>query len=107
MLTRLNSRCLPAICPSGASGHCFLLFCCLVCFPFFISYTAVKPDLAAGLWQLRHFLGIAAIQGIAQIAIAWYLLKTPVPNYVILSFVLMVMFFQLTFGLTVILLSSA
>ncbi|SDR92413.1 hypothetical protein SAMN05216271_0745 [Halopseudomonas sabulinigri] len=76
-------------------------------FPFAVIFVEAKPDIIASLWALRHFLGIAAIQAIAQTCIAWYLLKNPVPNYLILSFVLMVMFFQITFGLTVILLSNA
>ncbi|MEH6492849.1 hypothetical protein [Halopseudomonas sp.] len=85
----------------------FAVILLLGLFPFIISCAAVTPDVSAGLWQLRHFLGVAALQAVAQVSIAWYLLKNPVPNYVILGFVVMVMFFQLTFGLTVILLSNA
>jgi hypothetical protein len=76
-------------------------------FPFFITYKTSMPDLEATLWQLRHFVGIAFIQAIAQISLAWFLLRSKVPNYVIGSFIIMVMFFQVTYGMLVILLSNA
>lgn len=83
----------------------FVLFISL--FPFLIAHSAVKPDVVDGFWQLRYFLGVAAMQAIAQVSIAWYLLKNKVPNYVMLGFIPMVMSFQLTFGLSVILLSNS
>jgi len=61
----------------------------------------------SNLWQLRYFIAIATIQALAQLSIAWYFLKNRVPNYLVLSFVIMMVFFQLIFGITVILISSA
>jgi len=75
--------------------------------PFFIAYSAAKPDVVEIFWQLRHFLWAAAMQAIAQVAIAWYLLRNKVPQYVVLGFLSMVMLFQLTFGISVTLLSIA
>ncbi len=83
----------------------FLFFILMSFFPFFIALTTSEADLSNNLWQLRHFLGIAAIQAVAQISVAWYFLKNKVPNYVISSVIFMVLFFQLTFGMTVILIT--
>ncbi|AZQ11966.1 hypothetical protein [Shewanella khirikhana] len=74
-------------------------------FPFVISYQAALPEWQQGLWQLRHFLAIAALQALAQVSIGWYLLKKPLPNYVIGGFLVMLLSFQLTYGITVVLLS--
>lgn len=76
-------------------------------FPFFITYKTSLPDLEDNFWQLRHFVGIAAIQAVAQISLAWYILKNKVPNYVIGSFIIIAMFFQVTYGISVILVSNA
>ncbi len=40
-------------------------------------------------------------------SLAWYILKNKVPNYVIGSFIVISMFFQVTYGMLVILLSNA
>ena len=85
----------------------FIVVIFLSIFPFFITYKASTPDLEATLWQLRHFVGIAAMQAIAQMSLAWYILKNKVPNYVIGSFIVISMFFQVTYGMLVILLSNA
>ncbi len=76
-------------------------------FPFLIAYKASSHNLEATLWQLRHFIGIALMQAIAQISLAWYILKNKVPNYVIGSFIIVVMFFQITYGIAVVLVSNA
>jgi len=76
-------------------------------FPFYITFSAAKPDIEPGLWELRYFLGIAGVQSLAQISIAWYLMRTQVPNYVNMSLVVMVLFFQVTYGISVILVSNA
>lgn len=65
------------------------------------------PDLKATLWQLRHFIAIAFLEATAQILLCWYLLKNNTPNYVIISFLVMVMAFQITYGIAVILVSNA
>ncbi len=85
----------------------FLFFILMSFFPFFITLTTSEADLSHNLWQLRYFLGVAAIQAVAQISVAWYFLKSKVPNYVISSVIFMVLFFQLTFGMTVILIIHA
>ena len=69
----------------------FLLVIFLSLFPFFISYKAFGNDLENLAWQFRHFLGIALVQAIAQLAIAWYVLKNDLPNYVIYSFMFSVL----------------
>lgn len=73
--------------------------------PFFIIYKASLTDI--NLLQLRYFIGIAIIQTIAQILIFWYILKNEVPKYIIYSFLIMTIFFQLTYGISVILISHA
>ncbi len=85
----------------------FLLTVLVSFFPFYISYITSQESLESNIWQLRYFIGIAIIQALAQITIAWYCFKNKVPNYLILSFIIMMVFFQLTFGLTVILLTNA
>ncbi len=85
----------------------FIIVILLSLSPFIITYLASQADLENNLWQLRHFIAIAVIQAIAQISIAWYILKNKVPNYLILSFSLMMFFFQLTFDITVILIANA
>jgi hypothetical protein len=85
----------------------FTVVILLSVFPFFITYKTSLPDLEDNLWQLRHFVGIAAIQAVAQISLAWYILKNKVPNYVIGSFIIIAMFFQVTYGMLVILPSNA
>ncbi|MCE0559176.1 hypothetical protein [Motilimonas sp. E26] len=85
----------------------FLLTVLICFFPFYITYITSQESLEYNLWQLRYFIAIAIIQAVAQITIAWYNLKNKVPNYLVLSFVVMMIFFQLTFGLTVILLTNA
>ena len=81
-----------------------VLFCF---FPFYISHITTQNNAESDLWQLRYFIAIATIQALAQLSIAWYFLKNRVPNYLVLSFVIMMVFFQLTFGITVILISNA
>jgi hypothetical protein len=76
-------------------------------FPFYITFSAAWPDIESGMWELRHFLGIAGVQSLAQLSVAWYLMKNQVPNYVNMSFVVMVLFFQVTYGISVILVSNA
>lgn len=76
-------------------------------FPFHITFSAAMPDIGPGLWELRYFLGIAGVQSLAQISIAWYLMRTQVPNYVNMSLVVMVLFFQVTYGISVILVQNA
>ena len=76
-------------------------------FPLFITYKTSTPDLQNNLWQLRHFIGIALIQAVAQISISWYILKNKVPNYVIGCFLVTIILFQATYGISVVLLSHA
>ena len=76
-------------------------------FPFFITYKASSPDLEGALWQLRHFIGMGAVQAVAQISLAWYILKNKVPNYVIGCLLIMTLLFQFTYGISVILVSNA
>ena len=78
----------------------------LSAFSFLITYAAMEPDIKAGLLELRYFLAIAVVQSLAQISIAWYLMRTRVPNYVIISLVTMVILFQVTYGVSVILISN-
>ena len=85
----------------------FIIVILLSLFPFFITYKTSAPDLKATLWQLRHFVGIAVMQAVAQIALGWFILKNEVPNYVIYGFLIIVISFQVTYGITVILLSNA
>lgn len=85
----------------------FVALLLLSLFSFYMCYLASSADLGAGLWKIRHFIGIAFVHGVAQIALAWYVLKHRVPNYVIIGLVIMVLFFQLTFGLTVVLIANA
>ncbi len=85
----------------------FIVVILLSLFPFFITYKTSAPDLGAALWQLRHFVGIAAMQAIAQISLSWYILKNKVPNYVIGSFLITVLFFQVTYSIAVILVPYA
>ena len=86
------------------------LFICVVLlsvFPFVIIYKSSMADFQAILWQIRHFVGIAVIQGIAQISLAWYVLKNKVPNYVVYSVIIIALLFQTTFGISVILVAIA
>jgi len=76
-------------------------------FPFYIMYTATESNSKSNFWELRHFVAIAFFQAIAQVSLAYYILKNKVPNYAVLSIIVMVLFFQLTFGITVILISNA
>ena len=85
----------------------FIVVILLSVFPFYITYKTSTPDLKATLWQLRHFIGIAVIQAVAQISLAWYILKNKIPNYVIGSFLITVLLFQVTYGIAVILVSNA
>ncbi|MBU1308074.1 MAG: hypothetical protein KKE30_00910 [Gammaproteobacteria bacterium] len=84
----------------------FIVVILLCMFPFFITYKTSTPDLKATLWQLRHFFGIAFLQATAQISLCWFLLKSKTPNYVIASFLIMAMAFQVMYGLAVILVSN-
>jgi hypothetical protein len=86
------------------------IFICIILlsfFPFLIAYKTSMPELESSLWQLRHFLGIAFVQAIAQISLSWYILKNNVPNYVIGSFLIITMLFQFTYGISVVLVSNA
>ena len=85
----------------------FLVILLLSIFPLFITYKTSTPDLKEILWQLRHFIGIAVIQAFAQMSLSWYVLNNKVPNYVVASLLIMVMFFQVTYGIAVILVSNA
>jgi hypothetical protein len=85
----------------------FSVIILLSVFPFFITYQTSTPDLGATLWNLRYFVGIALMQAVAQISLAWYILRNKVPNYVITSFLVTVLLFQTAFGIVVILVSNA
>ena len=85
----------------------FISFAILSLLPFFIMYVTTQSELEDGLWQLRYFIAIAFTQAVAQMSLAWYMLKNRVPNYVILSLSIMFIFSQLTFCITVILISNA
>ncbi len=76
-------------------------------FSFFITYKAADTDLKTTLWQLRHFVGMAAAQSVAQISIGWFILKNKLPQYVILGFIVMMLSFQTTYGIAVILVANA
>ncbi|SEG18881.1 hypothetical protein SAMN05444390_1011615 [Marinobacterium lutimaris] len=82
------------------------MFIAFSLFPFYMVYISHKPDGEFGLWELRHFIGMAALQAAAQISIGWYILKNRVPQYVILSAVCMALSFQATFGISVVLLAN-
>ena len=85
----------------------FLSIVALSLFPLFIAFYSASPDLAEGLWKTRHLIGIGLVQALAQLALAWYALKNPVPNYVLLSLLTITLMFQVTYGISVILLSLA
>jgi|TARA_B110000008_G_scaffold243928_1_gene253281 heme/copper-type cytochrome/quinol oxidase subunit 4 len=85
----------------------FIIVIIFSIFPFFISYKAFINDLTNLAWQFRHFLGIALVQAIAQLAISWYVLKNELPNYVIYSFIISVILFQTIYGILIILLANA
>lgn len=85
----------------------FLSIVLLSIFPFFITFKAASPELYENLVQLRHFFGIATFQAVAQISLAWYLLKTKAPSYAILGLLIMVLSFQGTYGIAVILVAIA
>jgi hypothetical protein len=85
----------------------FIVVILLSIFPLFITYKTSIPDVKVTFWQLRYFIGIASIQAVAQISLSWYFLKNKVPNYVITSFLITVIFFQVTYGIAVILVSNA
>jgi ABC-type multidrug transport system permease subunit len=85
----------------------FVAVVLLSLFSFFITYKAAIPDLKTTLWQLRHFVGMAAAQSVAQISFSWFILKNKVPQYVILGFLVMVLLFQVTYGIAVILVANA
>lgn len=72
-------------------------------FPFFIVYITASLDLFSMLWLLRNFIVIALLQGGVQLLVAQYIVKHKVPNYLILSFLLMMFFFQLIFSVIAIL----
>ena len=85
------------------------LFCTVVLcsfFPFYIIYSSSHPDWQSTIWQLRHFVGMACVQAMAQVSVAWYILKWKVPMYVIGCFICMIMFFQVTFCILYIFLSQ-
>lgn len=82
-----------------------VVFCSLL--PFYIIYTSAQSDWQSTLWPLRHFVGMAIVQAIAQVSVAWYILKSKVPMYVIGSFMCMMMFFQVVFCILFIFLSQA
>lgn len=84
----------------------FLAVISLGAFPFYIVYQTSLPDVWENLWKLRHFVGIAAFEALAQISIAWYILKNSVPNYVIIGFIIMMMFFQVTYVTTIVLVAN-
>ena len=85
----------------------FVAVVLLSLFSFFITYKAAIPDLKTTLWQLRHFVGMAVAQSVAQISFSWFILKNKVPQYVIFGFVVMVLLFQTTYGIAVILVANA
>jgi len=85
----------------------FISIVLLSIFPFFITYKAASPDLYENLVQVRHFIGIAAFQAVAQMSLAWYLLKHKAPNYAILGLLIMVSSFQVTYGISVTLVAIA
>ncbi|WP_156948256.1 hypothetical protein [Marinobacterium jannaschii] len=85
----------------------FSAVCILSIFPFVITYRTSMPELEVTLWSLRHFIGIAVVQALAQISISWYMLKNVVPNYVIGSFLVVVILSQFTYGIAVVLVSSS
>ena len=76
-------------------------------FPFILLMISVDPEYTSGLWKLRHFVGIAVSQAVAQISLGLYVLNNKTPNYVIYSMVVMALFSQTTFGITVVLPSNA
>lgn len=84
----------------------FIVIMLFSIFPFFILYQISMPDMKASIWQLRHFIGIAVLQAVAQLSLSRYFLINKTPNYVIVSFLIMIIFFQVTYGVTVILLSN-
>jgi hypothetical protein len=85
----------------------FLTLLFLSAFQFYNVYVSSGPKLLPGLWSFRHFLGMAALQSIAQISLGFYLLNNKIPNYVIYSVLITALFSQLMFGLAVILVSNA
>ena len=85
----------------------FFTIVVLSIFPFFITYQASSPELYETLKQLRHFIGIAIFQAVAQISLAWYLLKHRIPNYAVLCLLIMVLSFQVTYGISVVLMTIA
>ena len=85
----------------------FIAIILLSIFPLYITYKTSTPNLKETLWQLQHFIGIAVLQAMAQISLAWYVMKNKVPNYVVGSFLITVLFFQVTYGIAVILVSNA
>jgi len=83
-----------------------VVFLLMSAFPIYLMYAATESHSQSNIWGLRHFAAIAFTQAIAQVSLAYYILKNKVPNYAILSIIIMVLFFQLTFGIAVILVSN-
>ena len=84
-----------------------MLIVLLSIFPLFITYTASSANPESTLFHYRHFFGIASLQAIAQISLAWHLLTNKGPAFALLSLVVMSLLFQITYGIAVILLSIA
>ena len=105
-MNKLKDELLAASLASWQKKGIFFTIVVLSFFPFFITYMSVTPDLGEALWELRYFIVIAAAQGLAQISLFRYLLNTAVPDYVLCSAMVMVLFFQTTYGISVVLVSN-
>lgn len=74
-------------------------------FPFFIFAKVVDFNVSIAFDKFGIFIFLAFLQGVAQTSIGWFVLKNPVPNYVIQAYSIMNVLFQLSFGLLIILLN--
>ncbi|MBB3167169.1 hypothetical protein FHS30_000345 [Simiduia aestuariiviva] len=75
--------------------------------PIYCTYKAAAPDVGITLWSLRHVVSICIIQLIAQISICWYILKYRVPSFAVLGYLVMVLSFQVVYGVAIIFMSNA
>lgn len=73
--------------------------------PFFLVVLSSDHQDLSQIWALRHFVGLAVFQAVAQISLGLYILNHNVPNYVIYCVVFMALFSQTTFGIAVTLIS--
>ncbi|QSX32307.1 hypothetical protein JYB87_11025 [Shewanella avicenniae] len=74
--------------------------------PFYLTYSALTPEANLGWWELRHFVAMAGMQAGAQFALAWFIWRNSVPNYVMFAILLMAMSFQASYGICVVLLAN-